>query len=155
ASGINGVYAISADGGTPRSLVVDTYFNAEPSFSQDGRWVYYVSNRSGSEQIWKTSPGGTPVQVTSHGGHMPMESPDGRFLYYTKAPRDVPTAPGSAGLWRMPAAGGEESRVPLSTLNSPSAEFFWTTAPTGIYFIDDGKPVLKFFDTATGEQSVV
>ena len=55
----------------------------------------------------------------------------------------------------MPAAGGEESRVTLTTLSSRSAEFFWSTAPTGIYFIDDSKPVLKFFDMATGEQSVV
>lgn len=37
----------------------------DPHFSADGRWLYYLSNASGSEQLWRVVlPGGTPERVT-------------------------------------------------------------------------------------------
>ena len=37
----------------------------DPRFSSDGRWVYYLSNASGSEQLWRVAlPTGTPERVT-------------------------------------------------------------------------------------------
>ena len=38
----------------------------DPRFSSDGRWIYYLSNASGSDQLWRTGlSGGTPEQVTT------------------------------------------------------------------------------------------
>jgi len=38
-------------------------------FSADGRWLYYLSGQSGSEQVWRVSlPNGRPQQVTSVNG---------------------------------------------------------------------------------------
>ena len=48
--------------------------------------------------------GGQAVQMTKQGGHMALESPDGKTLYYAKS-CDVP------GLWKVPVQGGEETRV--------------------------------------------
>ena len=37
----------------------------EPRFSPDGRWLYFLSNASGSEQLWRVAlPSGTPERVT-------------------------------------------------------------------------------------------
>jgi dipeptidyl aminopeptidase/acylaminoacyl peptidase len=37
----------------------------DPRFSADGHWLYYLSNASGSDQIWRVQlPGGTPEKVT-------------------------------------------------------------------------------------------
>ena len=37
----------------------------DPRFSSDGRFLYYLSGASGSEQLWRVSlPGGAPEQVT-------------------------------------------------------------------------------------------
>ena len=37
----------------------------DPRFSPDGRWLYYLSNASGSDQIWRVAlPGGTPEKVS-------------------------------------------------------------------------------------------
>jgi dipeptidyl aminopeptidase/acylaminoacyl peptidase len=39
----------------------------DPSFSADGKWVYFISDASGSDQVWKIAPGGgAPVQVTTY-----------------------------------------------------------------------------------------
>ncbi|MFN3946341.1 MAG: prolyl oligopeptidase family serine peptidase [Allosphingosinicella sp.] len=36
-----------------------------PAVTRDGRFVYYLSNQSGSDQLWRVAvPGGTPEQVT-------------------------------------------------------------------------------------------
>ena len=37
----------------------------DPRFSSDGRWLYFLSNASGDEQVWRVSlPRGRPQQVT-------------------------------------------------------------------------------------------
>jgi len=49
--------------------------------------------------------GGTAVQITWHGGTVAFESPDGRFVYYSKA-RLAATS-----IWRVPVNSGEERQV--------------------------------------------
>ena len=48
---------------------------------------------------------GTPEPVTTNGGFVSFESPNGADLYYTKA------VVGPSSLWRMPTAGGEPVKV--------------------------------------------
>ena len=43
--------------------------------------------------------------ITKNGGFAATESADGKFLYYTKSKDPV------ASLWKMPAEGGEETKV--------------------------------------------
>ena len=153
ASGNFGLYTISANGGSPKPLVVDSHFNAGASYSRDGRWIYFVSDRSGEFEVWKVpSNGGQPAQVTFHGGWMPMESTDGKVLYYVKTnPSADPSAPGT--LWAMPVAGGEEHLV-----TSQQIHLHWAVAPNGIYFTDpETKPhaTLKFLDVRTGRISTI
>ena len=46
-------------------------------FSSDGRWLYYLSGQSGSEQVWRVSlPNGRPQQVTSVNGGISGYLPD-------------------------------------------------------------------------------
>ena len=52
----------------------------DPRFSADGRWLYYLSNQSGADQIWRVSvPGGTPERVTDIAGGISgyLPSPSG------------------------------------------------------------------------------
>ncbi|HOL73352.1 MAG TPA: hypothetical protein PKW45_18030, partial [Bryobacteraceae bacterium] len=72
-----------ADGST-RNLSDHPAEDLLPSWSADGRFVYFCSSRSGSAQIWKVPrEGGPATQVTEHGGAFAIESPDGKYLYYT------------------------------------------------------------------------
>jgi eukaryotic-like serine/threonine-protein kinase len=55
-----------------------------PEFSPDGRWMAYVSNETGRNEVYVRSfpDGRRTLQVTSEGGTSPMWSPDGRELFY-------------------------------------------------------------------------
>jgi Tol biopolymer transport system component len=123
-----GVYVITADGGAARGLSTGESDDAgAPSWSRDGKWVYFGSERTGRPEIWRVpAGGGEPVQVTRTGGGFAVESPDGRFLYYVK--------PEVAGLWRMNPTGGKESRV----LDAPEPAYWgsWVAVDDGIYFVD-------------------
>ncbi len=57
-----------------------------PDVSPDGRWIAYVSNYSGSDEIYVTSfpVAGARSKVSNQGGHSPVWSPDGRTLYYVQ-----------------------------------------------------------------------
>ena len=117
--------------------------NGGPSWSRDGEWMYFYSDRGGSFQLWKTQvSGGSPVQVTRNGGVFAAESADGKFLYYSKFERN--------GLWRMPLTGGEEVQV----LDQPPGDSWWnwTVTPKGIYFLEESNRATKglnFFEFAT------
>jgi dipeptidyl aminopeptidase/acylaminoacyl peptidase len=39
--------------------------SSSPEWSGDGRFLYYLSNRGGSMQVWRTAPGAEPHQVTA------------------------------------------------------------------------------------------
>ncbi len=138
------IYVVSAEGGSPRPLTQGQEEDSRPSWSRDGRWVYFGSNRSGSYQIWKVSPeGGDPVQVTRGGGYNPLESPDGRFLYFAKGP-SVPE------LWRMPAEGGEESPMLQELVGNAR----WGLAANGVYFVvpsEGDRWMLRLVGPAGGE----
>ena len=62
--------------------------------------------------------------MTKDGGYAPLESPDGKFLYYTKALF-------STSLWKIPIEGGEASKVLEGLSYYPNVAI----VGSGIYFI--------------------
>ena len=98
------IYVIGADGNNLRRITRDPSEDVLPSWSGDGHWIYFGSRRTGDWQVWKVpAEGGSAVQVTRHGGNQAFESRDGHDVYYTKHHE--------TGVWRLPIAGGEESRI--------------------------------------------
>jgi Tol biopolymer transport system component/predicted Ser/Thr protein kinase len=150
ASNNRDIYVIGADGGAPRRLTTEPSEEGRPSWSQDGRWIYFRSDRSGSQQIWKMpAEGGPAVQVTRAGGFEVFESPDGKLLYYTKGRRTL-------GLWSMPVGGGEETRVLDKVLSN-----YWSVCEQGVYFVgfgpalDAGPKTVNLFRFGTGRTTQV
>lgn len=141
------IYVVEVPGGVPRLLrTIPGADNLSPSWSRDGQWIYFASKR-GSEpfQLWKISVrGGAPFKLTKNGGISPVESYDGRFLYYSKYE--------AGGLWRMPVEGGEETQVLEEVRGGGWAN--WALTPNGIYFLRfDKSPhaTIQFLDFATNK----
>jgi Tol biopolymer transport system component/DNA-binding winged helix-turn-helix (wHTH) protein len=141
AEGQYDIWVISADGGKPKRMTTDPANDGNPSWSRDGRWIYFDSIRTGEQQVWKIpEAGGDAIQVTRDGGFAPLESPDGKFIYYTKALGDT-------SVWRLPAEGGQATKVleNLSDLRN------LVLVNNGIYFIpsQDTGSSIQFLDFAT------
>ncbi len=133
------IYTIGVDGGQPRRLTHHPGTDAIASFSRDGNWIYFMSTRTGREEIWKMpSVGGDPVQVTRTGGVTAFESHTGDMLLFMK--------PGGA-LWQMPVGNGPESKV-LSHV----AKRNFIPAAGGIYYAEetDQGYSFQFLDAVTG-----
>ncbi len=73
-------------------------------------------------KVWKVPvDGGEAVPVLGVRGGAPVESPDGKFIYYHK----------DDGIWRVPTNGGTENQV----IDSIHPEGGWVVVAEGIYFI--------------------
>lgn len=139
------IYMVEVPGGVPHLVpTIRGADNLSPSWSRDGKWLYFASKR-GSEpfQLWKMPvQGGAPIKLTKHGGMSGVESPDGRYLYYSKYEL--------GGVWRSPLEGGEETQV-LEEVRGASWPN-WALTSDGIYFLRfDKSPrvTIQFFDFAT------
>jgi Tol biopolymer transport system component len=72
-----------AAAGEPRKVVASEYAEYDPALSPDGRWLAYVSTRTGQSEIWVQGyPAGVPLRVSTHGGFEPQWSADGHELFY-------------------------------------------------------------------------
>jgi Tol biopolymer transport system component/DNA-binding winged helix-turn-helix (wHTH) protein len=140
------IVTMNLHGGAPQVLAEGVC----PSWSRNGKWVYFASSRSGDRQVWKVpSSGGTATQVTQHGGHAALESLDGKYLYYAK------TFTAEPEIWRVPVGGGEEVPMPLI---HPGTWANWQVVANGVLFVGPSlghQAVLSYFDFATDRTATV
>jgi Tol biopolymer transport system component/DNA-binding winged helix-turn-helix (wHTH) protein len=81
------------------------------TWSPDGRFVAYSSDRGGKFDVWvQQVSGGDPVQITRGSGHnwQPEWSPDGKYIAYR-------SEAGDGGLFVIPALGGAGLERRLTT----------------------------------------
>jgi Tol biopolymer transport system component/C-terminal processing protease CtpA/Prc len=77
-----------------------------PMWSPDGRSVYYMSDRSGAENIWVKPLSGQPHQVTKFAGGRvlwPDISVDGRTIVFER----------NFAIWTLDIASGRTAEVPI------------------------------------------
>jgi Tol biopolymer transport system component len=106
--GLRNVKVIASSGGQARqltrgpfsNLTTGPFSNNVPTWSRDGKRIYFTSNRTGRFEIWRvSSQGGAAEQITHDGGYKAIESTDAKTLYYTKTSSDGPLyarAPGNS-----------------------------------------------------------
>jgi Tol biopolymer transport system component len=123
---------------------------ALPSWSHDGKWLYCNSRRGGDFQVWRIRvDGGQMTQLTFHGGWSPLESCDGRYVFYTKVSQ--------SGVWRIPVAGGTEEQVFTDPVAAQASAY--AVGQQGIYFVTGpdryGQYSLALFSFITGKRTVL
>lgn len=127
------LWLLPATGGEARAITSGRAFESEPRFSPDGRQLAFVSDGTGSDNVWVANADGTGARVlTRLDGpivHAPAWSPDGRTLYATLFQ--------NAGfgrvaeLWQFDAATGEGKRL-VENRNGPPSPLV-STPPPGAY----------------------
>jgi len=95
------LYELGGGPSTEAELFQGSRFNERsPMFSPDGRWIAYVSNESGRDEVYvrETRGSGLRYTISNGGGSEPVWSPDGTKLFYRsdgwllEVPLDVPEA---------------------------------------------------------------
>jgi Tol biopolymer transport system component len=112
-------------------LTVDPGLQTDVTWSPDGRFIAYASDRAGNFDIWVQSvAGGEPVQITESPAHdtEPDWSPDGSSIAY-RSERE------GGGLFVVPALGGIERQL-TSVGTHPS----WSPDNREILFVDGPAP---------------
>jgi Tol biopolymer transport system component len=140
------LYLISGDGGSPRRLTSDPGYEGEARWSRDGNWIYFPSGWPGQPEVYKIRPtGGETIRVTKNGGRASFESPDRKWLYYSKDVNDITT------IWKVPLGGGEETQVHPGPL---WYGYNFVVVEEGIYLTKTGG-TLEFFDFASGKSKTI
>jgi serine/threonine protein kinase/dipeptidyl aminopeptidase/acylaminoacyl peptidase len=147
AEGSSSIYVTEVRTGfTKRRLTSHPAGPANPSWSLDGRWILFDTPNVGIQKM--PVDGGPATMITSTvRGWGPIESPDGKYIYFLKSPPKS----GSLGisLWRMSPTGTDEERV-IDYL--PTGGNF-TLTDEGIFYAAAFSPPwsIRFLDTATGK----
>jgi len=110
-----------------RPVLTSTKCDASPQISPDGKRVAFVSNRSGSHEIWCSSiEGDNPIKLTSMTGGSPRWSPDGQQIAFDSS-RDE-----NFDVYVVSAEGGMPRR--LTTDRAIDARPSWSRDGRTVYF---------------------
>jgi len=140
------LYTVAASDGSMTWLADGQVGNSvEPTWSRDGKWIYFGNDKTGRLEVYRIpAGGGAATQITSKGGLHAEESTDQKWVYYSK------NAEWPSSIWRVPRDGGEETLV----IDGLSYSTNFMPAEKGIYFISserglDGPATIEFYDFAT------
>jgi serine/threonine protein kinase len=141
------IWTVDAEGGAPARLTKGG--GTVPSWSRDGRFVYFHSARDGRGQIWRVpATGGAEERVTRDGaGRGAIESADGRTLFFKRSD-------GNAPLVALSLAGGAERTVAPCVRAWPAV---FDVVASGVYYPDcrAGDPGLHRLDPASGRDELL
>jgi Tol biopolymer transport system component len=112
--GITDLFIVKADGANPRPLTSNAVLNGLPSVSTDGRFIIFVSNRTGSPHIWRMeSDGSNQKQITNGIAEVaPVVSPDGQWIVF----QDI----SDLRLGKIPIDGGTATKLNDKLASQPA-----------------------------------
>ncbi len=121
------------------AVTADSARDAWPMWSGDGKTLYYVSDKSGADNLWSKMPnGGAPRALTSfRDGRVlwPQISYDGRQIVFER----------NFGVWSFDPASGKVAEVPIALRGASTAQgTTHETLTTGFQWLalsPDGKKV--------------
>ena len=104
-AGRSDLFMADANGSNQRQLTSNAALNALPYASPDGRYIVFVSTRSGAPHIWRMDPDGTNLKQITNGiaEIAPFVTPDSRWILYINI--------NDSNLWKIPIDGGNPEQV--------------------------------------------
>jgi Tol biopolymer transport system component/DNA-binding winged helix-turn-helix (wHTH) protein len=141
------IFTVETLTGLVKQQTSDNLRNITPSWSSDGRWIYYTSRRQGTLQCWKLPVGaGEARLINANDCFAPVESTDGRSLYFIR----------ENALWSMELENGTEA--PVGELREKLVARQWSLTPGALFYAppkEGPKLILFRLDLQTRETKQV
>lgn len=114
------IYTLDAAGGKATAITRGMAFDTQPTYSPDGAWIAFVSDRSGAENVWVMRPDGSEARQVTLGGDdsvlvSPAWSADGKSIHVSR----FLWSADSYQLWRYDLDGTETLVVPIKAVGQP------------------------------------
>lgn len=164
------LYAIDAKGGEARALTHGLAFDTQPTYSPDGAWIAYVSDRSGADNVWIARPDGSNAHAVSTSDDdtmfvSPAWAPDGRSIFVSRYRADI----NSYELWQFDVQGarsrlirsgksadGASKRSALGVVPSPDGKSLYFAARVGdLDYHRLPEWTINRLELATGKEEVI
>jgi len=108
------IYTLPIEGGQAKLVDGGMAFDSQPKFSPDGKWIAFLSDREGTENIWiMKADGSEPKQVSKDPNSefaSPSWSPDGKYIFVSKTNFGI----GPREIWMYHIDGGTGIQVTKS-----------------------------------------
>ena len=136
------IFVANADGSDPRPLLPHPALDYDASYSVDGSWIVFTSERRGSADIYRVHPDGTGLeQLTDDPAYddQAVLSPDGKWLAF------VSSRSGQADIWLLELS----TRKLHNVTNHPGGDFRPAWSPDGKWIAfssdrDSKRPLFGF-----------
>jgi len=105
------LYTLPIEGGQAKLISGGMAFDSQPKFSPDGKWIAFLSDREGTDNVWIIHPDGTGAkQVSKDPGSdfvSPSWAPDGKYIFVSKAAAGI----ASYEIWMYHVDGGSGIQI--------------------------------------------
>ncbi len=118
------LYTLPMEGGEAKQLTSGMAFDSQPRYSPDGKWIAFLSDRDGSENLWFIKVDGTePKQLSKDAGAnfaSPVWTPDSQYVIVSRTTWGLRTNE----LWMYHVRGGTGVQVTKAkaTPTTPTTE---------------------------------
>ena len=142
------IFVMNADGSGNTQLTQDAWQENQPAWIKEGKKLAYLSNESGTRQVWEMDPDGTDRrQLTDYEGGIEgfAFSPDGKKLLFISQVKTVKTT--AEKYPDLPKASG----IIVDDLMYKHWDEWTTSAPHPFVADFDGKAISNVKDLLEGE----
>ncbi|HMQ05303.1 MAG TPA: amidohydrolase family protein [Pyrinomonadaceae bacterium] len=171
------IYTMPIEGGTAKKIHGGMSFESQPKFSPDGKLIAFLSDRSGSENLWVMKPDGSDAKAITTGPRAMYVSPswseDGNYIIASRSDQSIGAfhpfiyhKEGGSGVSMGPPppplpAPGQQGPPPQPPTNrmgaifSPDGKFIYYAQRSGPFNYNASFPIWQVFrfDRDTGEIS--
>jgi Tol biopolymer transport system component/DNA-binding winged helix-turn-helix (wHTH) protein len=143
------IFTISEDGSERKQLTSDASAEISPKLSADGRFLIFMSNRTGQMDVWRADANGTNTKQLTTNGNVKdsVISPDGETVFYLVGDSENTVET----LWRVSINGENPVKLTDRTTRSPRISPDGKTIACYISNPETGKMMLALVSAETGE----
>lgn len=143
------IFTISEDGSERKQLTSDASAEISPKLSADGRFLIFMSNRTGQMDVWRSDANGTNTKQLTTNGNVKdsIISPDGEAVFYLVQDSESPVEM----LWRVSINGEKPIKLTNQMTRSPRISPDGKTIACYISNPETRAMTLALVSTETGE----